>query len=78
MIGAEKGVSALEYNHFEEERIYPKIRASVTTASASEGKAATFTIANADTLLFQKTHLHTEVLQQVQLKAKLMYQEQES
>lgn len=48
MIGAEKGVSALEYNHFEEERIYPKIKA--TSAGAGAGLQATFTIDAAATL----------------------------
>lgn len=48
MIGAEKGVSALEYNHFEEERIYPKIKA--TSAGAGAGAQATFTIDAAATL----------------------------
>ena len=48
MIGAEKGVSALEYNHFEEERIYPKIKA--TSAGAGAGATATFTIDAAATL----------------------------
>lgn len=48
MIGAEKGVSALEYNHFEEERIYPKIKA--TSAGAGAGATATFAIDAAATL----------------------------
>jgi hypothetical protein len=48
MIGAEKGVSALEYNHFEEERIYPKIKATVVGAAA--GATATFTVDAAGTL----------------------------
>ena len=48
MIGAEKGVSALEYNHFEEERIYPKIKA--TSAGAGAGLQATFTIDAAATI----------------------------
>lgn len=48
MIGAEKGVSALEYNHFEEERIYPKIKA--TSAGAAAGATATFTIDAAATI----------------------------
>jgi len=48
MIGAEKSVSALEYNHFEEERIYPKIKA--TSAGAVAGSQASFTIDAAGTL----------------------------
>jgi len=48
MIGAEKGVSAIEYNHIEEERIYPKIKA--TSAGAGAGAQATFTIDAAATL----------------------------
>lgn len=48
MIGAEKSVSAIEYNHFEEERIYPKIKA--TTAGAGAGASATFTLDAAATL----------------------------
>ena len=43
MIGAEKGVSALEYTHYEEERIYPKLYA--TSAGAGAGAQATFTMA---------------------------------
>ena len=43
MIGAEKGVSALEYTHYEEERIYPKLYA--TSAGAGTGAQATFTMA---------------------------------
>lgn len=39
MIGAEKGVSSLEYNHFEEERIYPKIKATNAVAAAAGGPA---------------------------------------
>jgi len=42
MIGAEKGVSALEYTHYEEERIYPKLYA--TSAGAVAGAQATFTM----------------------------------
>lgn len=48
MIGAEKAVSSLEYNHFEEERIYPKIKA--TTAGAAAGVGVAFTIDAAGTL----------------------------
>lgn len=48
MIGAEKGVSALEYNHFEEERIYPKIKASTSGGIGSGSLPATFTIAVGD------------------------------
>lgn len=42
MIGAEKAVSSLKYSHFEEDRSYPKIKA--TTAGAGAGAAATFTV----------------------------------
>jgi hypothetical protein len=48
MIGAEKGVSALEYNHFEEERIYPKIKASTGGGTGSGSFPATFTIETGD------------------------------
>tara|TARA_R110002020_G_scaffold475958_1_gene714920 strand:- start:17301 stop:18725 length:1425 start_codon:yes stop_codon:yes gene_type:complete len=42
MIGAEKGVSSLEYNHFEEERIYPKISVAAAAAGvANTAKALT-------------------------------------
>jgi len=42
LIGAEKGVSALEYKHAEEKRIYPKLKA--TNAVGGEGAAVTFTL----------------------------------
>ena len=41
MIGAEKGVSALEYKHAEEKRIYPKLKA---TNGGADGVAVTFTL----------------------------------
>ena len=44
MIGAEKGVSALEYTHYEEERIYPKLYATNGGAGAA-GAQVTFTMA---------------------------------
>ena len=43
MIGAEKGVSALEYKHAEEKRIYPKLKATNAGAGA-DGAAVTFTL----------------------------------
>ena len=43
MIGAEKGVSALEYKHAEEKRIYPKLKATNAGAGA-DGVAVTFTL----------------------------------
>ncbi|MDB4301926.1 hypothetical protein N9924_00015 [bacterium] len=49
MIGAEKGVSSLEYNHFEEERIYPKIKATNGGAGGA-GASVTFTLDAAATL----------------------------
>ena len=47
MIGAEKGVSSLEYNHFEEERIYPKIKVAAAAAGvANTAKALTLQAAS--------------------------------
>jgi len=43
MIGAEKGVSALEYTHYEEERIYPKLYATNGGAGGA-GAQVTFTM----------------------------------
>tara|TARA_R110000782_G_scaffold73572_1_gene147218 strand:- start:2746 stop:4182 length:1437 start_codon:yes stop_codon:yes gene_type:complete len=43
MIGAEKGVSALEYKHAEEKRIYPKLKATNGGAGGA-GEAVTFTL----------------------------------
>ncbi len=43
MIGAEKGVSALEYKHAEEKRIYPKLKATNAGAGGA-GEAVTFTL----------------------------------
>ena len=43
MIGAEKGVSALEYKHAEEKRIYPKLKATNGGAGGA-GAAVTFTL----------------------------------
>tara|TARA_R110000772_G_scaffold155490_2_gene266573 strand:+ start:42 stop:1457 length:1416 start_codon:yes stop_codon:yes gene_type:complete len=48
MIGAEKGVASAEYSHFEEERIYPKIKA--TSPGGATGAAVTFTLDAAATL----------------------------
>jgi hypothetical protein len=42
LIGAEKGVSALEYKHAEEKRIYPKLKATNVVGLA--GAAVTFTL----------------------------------
>ena len=43
MIGAEKGTSALEYFHSEEDRIYPKLNVT-NAAGAGAGQAVTFTL----------------------------------
>lgn len=55
MIGAEKGVSSLEYNHFEEERIYPKIKATNGGAGAP-GAAVAFTLDAAATLTINEAN----------------------
>jgi len=44
MIGAEKGVSALEYTHYEEERIYPKLFAK-NGGAGGNGASVVFTMA---------------------------------
>lgn len=49
MIGAEKAVSSLKYSHFEEDRSYPKIKATVAVAPAA-GAVATFALDAAATL----------------------------
>ena len=43
MIGSEKGTSALEYIHYEEDRIYPKLNVT-NPVGASAGAAVTFTL----------------------------------
>ena len=43
MIGSEKGTSALEYYHSEEDRIYPKLNVT-NPAGAGAGQAVTFTL----------------------------------
>lgn len=43
MIGSEKGTSALQYYHTEEDRIYPKLKVT-NGAGAGAGQAVTFTL----------------------------------
>jgi len=43
MCGAEKGTSALEYDHYEENRIYPKVKAT-NGGAGTAGASVTFTI----------------------------------
>jgi len=59
MIGAEKGTSALEYKHSEEDRIYPKLNVT-NPVGAGAGLAVTFTLeANAQLSVTQNSPYDT-------------------